>query len=150
MMLPDFVIQLGGWAWVIGGLILLGLEILAPGNVFVWFGVAAMITGGFALLTDFGWQVDGLLFVVLAVVLVIVGRRFFARAGAPSEQPFLNQRAMKQIGTLHVLGDPIVAGHGRVHIDDTNWRVTGPDLPSGTRVKVVSADGAVLGVVKAE
>ena len=75
MMLPDFVIQLGGWAWVIGGLILLGLEILAPGNVFVWFGVAAMITGGFALLTDFGWQVDSLLFVVLAIVLVIVGRR---------------------------------------------------------------------------
>jgi membrane protein implicated in regulation of membrane protease activity len=146
----DTVIQLGGWAWVIGGLILLGLEILAPGNVFVWFGVAALVTGGFALLTDFGWQVNGLLFVVLAVVLVVVGRRYFARGGGHSEQPFLNQRAVKQVGTVHVLGEPIVSGHGRVRIDDTNWRVTGPDLPLGTRVKVVSADGAVLGVTKAE
>jgi len=148
--MPDFIVQLGGWSWVIGGLILLGLEIIAPGNVFVWFGIAAMITGGFALLTNLGWQVDGLLFVVLAVILVIVGRRYFARAGAESEQPFLNQRAVKHVGTSHVLSEPIVAGHGRIRIDDTNWRVTGPDLPSGTRVKVVSADGAVLGVTKAE
>jgi len=32
-------------AWWIAGLVLLGLELLVPGNVLVWFGIAAMLTG---------------------------------------------------------------------------------------------------------
>ena len=146
----DAIGQLGPWTWLIGGLILLGLEVVAPGNVFVWFGVAALLTGGFALVTDFGWQVDGLLFVVLAVILVVLGRRYFARAGSASEQPFLNQRGRGLVGRSYVLAEPIVNGHGQVKIDDANWRIVGPDLPSGTRIKVVSADGALLTVTKAE
>ena len=149
-MVLDFIRQLGAWSWLVGGLILLGLEVLAPGNVFVWFGIAALITGAFALLTDFGWQVDGLLFVVLAVVLVVAGRRYFSHANAPSEQPFLNQRGRGLVGRTYVLAEPIVNGHGQVKIDDTNWRVTGPDLPSGTRIRVSGAEGPVLSVVKAE
>ena len=146
----DFIRQLGPWSWVIAGLVLLGLEIAAPGNVFVWFGIAALITGGLALFTDFGWQVDALVFGVLAVILVIAGRRYFARAEAPSEQPFLNQRADGLVGGVYTLAEPIIGGHGRIRVDDSNWRITGPDLPSGTKIRVVSADGAVLGVVKAD
>jgi len=84
------------------------------------------------------------------VVLVIAGRRYFARSAAPSEQPFLNQRANGLIGRSYVLSEPIVSGHGRIRIDDTTWRIVGPDLPSGTQVRVAAADGAVLEVVKAE
>ncbi|HVY19082.1 MAG TPA: NfeD family protein [Bauldia sp.] len=146
----DTILQWGPWGWIIAGLILLGVEILAPGNVFVWFGVAALITGGFVYFTDFGWQIDALLFVVLAVVLVIAGRRYFSWHRAPSEQPFLNQRAAGLIGRNSVLAEPITGGQGRIRIDDTTWRVTGPDLPSGTRIRVAAADGAVLNVVKAE
>jgi membrane protein implicated in regulation of membrane protease activity len=36
-----------------------------------------------------------------------------------------------------------------VRIDDTVWRVTGPDAPAGSRVKVVKADGARLTVAAA-
>ncbi len=147
--MPGSVGQLGPWGWIIAGLVLLGVEILAPGNIFVWFGVAALITGGFVFVTDFGWQVDALLFVVLAIVLVIAGRRYFSWHRSPSEQPFLNQRAAGLIGRNSVLAEPIVGGLGRIRIDDTTWRVTGPDLPSGTRIKVVSADGAVLAVEQA-
>jgi membrane protein implicated in regulation of membrane protease activity len=145
-MLADLIHQLGPWNWLIAGIILLGVEILAPGNVFVWFGLAALVTGAFAFLTDFGWQTEVLVFVVLAVVLALAGRRYFAPLSTPGEQPFLNQRAAKQVGTTHVLAEPIVDGRGRIRIDDTNWRVTGPDMPSGTKVRVVSADGALLTV----
>ncbi len=141
--------QLGPWSWWVFGLILLALEIVVPGNVFVWFGVAALITGVLALFADFGWQVELIVFVVLAVVLVIAGRRIFARQSQPGEQPFLNDRAHRLVGSSYMLSEPIVDGRGRVRIDDTNWRITGPDLPSGARVKVVDADGAVLKVEKA-
>jgi len=146
--MADFIVQLGPWAWMIAGLVLLGVEIVAPGNVFVWFGIAALITGVVVFFTNFGWQADALLFVVLAVVLVIAGRRYFSRAAAPSEQPFLNQRANGLVGRSYVLAEPIVGGHGRIRIDDSHWRITGPDLPSGTKIRVASADGAVLRVVK--
>lgn len=146
----DFVLGLGPWSWIIAGLILLGVEIIAPGNVFVWFGIAALVTGVFAFFTPYGWQVDALLFVVLAVVLAVAGRRYFSWTRAPSEQPFLNQRANALIGRSFVLDDPIVSGHGRMRVDDSFWRITGPDLPSGTKVRVVSTDGALLAVTRAE
>jgi inner membrane protein len=35
---------------------------------------------------------------------------------------------------------------GKVHVDDTQWRVSGVDSPAGKRVRVVGVDGAVLRV----
>ena len=148
--MADILAELGPWAWVIAGLILLALELLLPGNVFVWFGIAALLTGLEILIVDFGWQVSLLLFVVLSVVLVILGRRYFARQGGRGEQPFLNDRARRLVGRTYVLTKPIVAGHGQIKVDDTNWRVIGPDLPSGSKVRVADADGAVLAVEPAE
>ena len=148
-MILETIRQLGPWSWWIVGLVLLALEIVVPGNVFVWFGIAAILTGALALFTDWGWQAELIVFVVLALVLVIVGRRAFSRDAETSEQPYLNERANRLVGGTHVLTAPIVDGQGRIRVDDTNWRVTGPDLPSGSRVKVVGADGSVLAVEKA-
>ena len=149
-MILDAFRQLGAWGWWITGVILLALELVVPGNVFVWFGVAAILTGALALFADLGWQTELITFVVLSLVLAVAGRRYFARNLSPGEQPFLNDRARRLVGGGYVLGEPIVDGHGRIRIDDTNWRVTGPDLPSGAKVKVVGADGAVLAVEKAD
>jgi membrane protein implicated in regulation of membrane protease activity len=142
--MSGLVTSLGVWTWWILGVVLLALEVFAPGNVFVWFGVAAILTGALAFFVDLPWQTEALVFVVLAVLLAIAGRRYFARQSKKSEQPFLNERAARLIGQSFVLAEPIVDGQGRLRIDDTNWRVTGPDLPSGTRVKVTGNDGAVL------
>ncbi|MDM7322647.1 MAG: hypothetical protein P3W87_005090, partial [Gammaproteobacteria bacterium] len=32
------------------------------------------------------------------------------------------------------------------HMDDTVWRVFGPDLPAGTRVEVIGVEGTALRV----
>ena len=149
-MIVEFFRGLGPWNWLIAGVILLGLEVLAPGNIFVWFGVAALMTGALAFFADLGWQAELIVFVVLAVILVLAGRRLFARDRQPGEQPLLNDRAQRYVGGVYVLGEPIIDGKGRVKIDDTRWRVSGPDVPSGTRVKVVGVDGTVLTVVRAD
>jgi membrane protein implicated in regulation of membrane protease activity len=149
-MILDAIRQLGPWSWWVGGIILLALELVVPGNVFVWFGAAAILTGALALFTDFGWQTEVLVFVVLASLLAVAGRRIFARESEPGEQPFLNDRGRRLIGSVHVLAAPIVDGQGKVRIDDTNWRITGPDTPSGARVRIADVDGAVLKVEKAD
>ena len=53
------------------------------------------------------------------------------------------------IGREFTLEKPIVDGTGTVRIDDTIWRVAGPDAPAGSKVRVVQADGASLTVAVA-
>jgi inner membrane protein len=63
---------------------------------------------------------------------------------APPDSPFLNRRTEGYVGQVFTLEKPIVDGIGAVRINDTVWRVTGPDCPAGSRVRVARADGANL------
>jgi hypothetical protein len=145
-MILDLFRDLGAWTWVIVGVVLLALELAAPGAFLLWFGVAAIAVGALALLVAVPWQAQLMLFVLLASVLVFFGRRYFARSANESVPTGLNERGRRLVGTVVVLTEPIVDGKGRVRIDDTTWRVIGPDMPSGTRARVVDADGALLSV----
>lgn len=59
--------------------------------------------------------------------------------------PGLNARASRLAGRVTVLDRPLIAGRGRVRIDDTLWAVEGPhDLVPGSRVMVTGCRGAVL------
>ena len=40
----DDIFRLGSWGWFIAGLILMGLEVLAPGAFMLWLGLAAIAT----------------------------------------------------------------------------------------------------------
>jgi len=84
------------------------------------------------------------------VVLVLFGRRYFNLHDRGAGEETLNVRAQSMVGKAYVLVEPIVGGHGRVRVGDSTWGVTGPDTPVGTRVRVVSADGAMLVVEPAE
>jgi membrane protein implicated in regulation of membrane protease activity len=145
-MVIELVQDLGPWTWMIVGVALLALEIAAPGAFFLWFGLAAIAVGVLSLFVAVPWQAQLLIFVVLATLVVLIGRRYFSRAGDDQVSTGLNQRGQRLVGTIVVLSEPIVDGKGRVRIDDTTWRVIGPNMPSGTRVRVVHADGALLTV----
>jgi inner membrane protein len=67
-------------------------------------------------------------------------------SGASKSNPFLNKRTDALVGRVFTLEKPIIDGRGTVKIDDTIWRVAGPDAPAGSRVKIVQADGASLTV----
>ena len=47
---------------------------------------------------------------------------------------------------IHVIDEPIKDGFGRLALGDTIWRIAGPDLAAGQKVRVVGSDGAVLKV----
>ncbi|WP_417667731.1 NfeD family protein [Roseibium sp.] len=143
------IAELGPWNWWILGLLLLGLEILAPGTIFLWFGISAILVGTLALFVDLSWQVALVLFLVLSFVSLIVGRRLVSRFSSEEGDPGLNKRGSRYIGRTFVLKEPLSEGAGRLSIDDTVWRITGPDLPAGTHVEIKSIDGARLVVDKA-
>lgn len=141
---------LGPWSWFVLGLILLGLEILAPGTIFLWFGLSALVVGVVSLVFDFAWQVDVALFLALSLASLLVGRRMMQRLASEKGDPGLNQRGSRYIGREFTLAAPLSEGAGNLSIDDTIWRITGPDLPAGTKVKVEAIDGARLVVSRAE
>ncbi|MCJ2133724.1 NfeD family protein [Methylobacterium sp. J-026] len=132
------------WSWVIAGLVLSGAEIAVPGVFLIWFGLAALATGLAAALIPMPWQGQTLLFAGLAVVLVGIATRLSSRASP--RDAMLNRADRGLIGRAGVLAEPIVQGTGRLRFDDTLWRVEGPDLPAGARVRVVGLSGTVLRV----
>ncbi|MEO1198064.1 MAG: NfeD family protein [Pseudomonadota bacterium] len=142
----DFLIGLGPFTWWIVGAVLLSLEILAPGTILLWFGIAAIVVGAIALVVDWPWQAEMALFGALSVASILVSRRYLKRPLNETDQPFLNQRAEAFVGREFILIEAIAQGSGKVKVDDTVWRVGGPDLPEGTRVRVVGADGSRLQV----
>ncbi|GHC64167.1 NfeD family protein [Limoniibacter endophyticus] len=154
-MITSWIASLGAWSWITFGLVLLVLEILAPGVFLLWIGIAALIVGMASLLlwdmAFWVWQVQTIVFLALTFVCVYVGNRYFRSSSQKSDTPYLNERVRQLVGRTATLAEPIENGTGRIHIGDTLWRVTGPDLPEGTRVRVkgVDADGTTL-VVEAE
>ncbi len=135
------------WGWAAVGLILLVVELLVSSTFFLWLGVSALVTGLLLfLMPGMIWQLQFLLFSVLSVVSIYLSRRYLARNPLRSEQPALNRRSTQYIGRRFTLVEPIAEGYGMIVVDDSRWKVHGPDLPVGSRVRVVGAQGSLLEV----
>ena len=148
--MSEMFTTLGTWNWLIFGVILMALELIAPGVFLFWLGLAALLTGLVSFAVTPSWQVQILMFAVFAALAVPLWRRLARSNAADSaESPFLNKRADALVGRVFTLEKPIVDGAGTVRIDDTVWRVAGPDAPAGSRVRIVQADGARLTVAVA-
>jgi membrane protein implicated in regulation of membrane protease activity len=153
-MIAWLIEQLGPWNWMVLGMVLLAAEILLPGVMLLWIGIAALIVGALSLglwnLAVWSWQVQVLVFLALSLASAVIGRRIVARRQDDTDQPLLNRRGEQLIGRTATLTEPIRESYGRIHVGDTVWRVTGPDLPAGTRVRVVGVRDMDLVVEAAE
>ncbi|MFP3920327.1 MAG: NfeD family protein [Dichotomicrobium sp.] len=134
--------ELGGWAWLIFGVILLGLELLLPGFFLLWFGVAAAIVGVATLAFDIAWAWQVLLFGGLAVAVLVGAGRFWG--GDSEDANRFTDRARELIGQHFLLHHPIENGRGVLLVGDSQWSVRGPDCPRGVTVRVVGARGTFL------
>src|SRR3546814_13470815 len=67
--------QIEFWNWWVIAVFLIGLEVFAPGAVFLWMGIAAGIVG-FVLLAfpETSWQFTLLIFAAISVVTLLVVR----------------------------------------------------------------------------
>ena len=140
------IASLGVWDWFIAGGLLLVLEVLAPGVFMLWLGLAALLVGIISLFVEWSWQAQFIAFAAFAVAAIPLWRRLARQVEAATDQPFLNRRNEGFVGRIFTLEKPIVDGTGTMGIDDTVWRITGADIPAGSRVKVTRVDGTALHV----
>lgn len=138
------------WAWLFTGIVLLILEVMTPGLVFIFFGLAAILMAAIVALwpaLPSVWQT--VLFALLSVVFVVVLRRTFKRV-------FTGKKSM---GVNNGLGDDFV-GHravvtdavdgtmpGRVSFNGTSWSaISDQPIASGTAVEIISKNNLTLTV----
>ncbi len=147
----DSLDQVVFWHWWILAGVLLILELTSPAFFFLWVGIAAAAVG-FLMLLFPGQPIELqlVLFSVLSIVAVVAWRRYRERHPPVSDQPLLNQRGRQYRDRVFTLHHPIVNGVGKVEVDDSTWRVKGPDLPAGTQVRVIDVDGVVFVVEQAD
>lgn len=135
------------WHWWILAVVLVIIEILAPSFFALWLGIAAFLTGLVLLLfPQLGWEYQVMLFSVLSLLSVVMWRRYYLKNPIVSDQPALNRRGEQYLGRVVTLQSPIVDGVGKIKLDDSTWKVHGPDCGSGSKVRIISLNNVVFTV----
>jgi membrane protein implicated in regulation of membrane protease activity len=136
--------------WILAGLLLI-LELTAPAFFFLWVGIAAAAVGLILLVfPSINLEIQLVLFAIASVASVLAWRKYRETRPVKTDQPNLNRRGPQYIGRVFSLKDPISNGVGKVTVDDSTWKVKGPDLPVGTHVRVTGIDGVIFTVELAD
>lgn len=133
------------WLWLIGGVVLLIAELIAPGFSLIFIGAAGIATGVLSLVLGFPVVVQLATFAILAFLAVrIGGRRFYAARYDYSADPLLNDRAARLLGKVVVVVQPVDSHSGRVRVGDSEWSARGGPAAPGERVRIVDIEGNCL------
>jgi len=136
--------------WILAGLLLI-LELTAPSFFFLWLGIAAAAVGLILLVFPaIDLEIQLTLFAIASIVAILAWRKYRESRPVTTDQPNLNRRGQQYIGRVFSLSSPIVNGVGKVTVDDSTWKVKGPDLPKGTHIRVTGVDGVVFNVETAD
>jgi len=132
------------WAWLALGLVLAVGEMTIPGVFLIWMAGAAVITGLVTWLLPISFALQVVLFAVLSVGAVFMGRNWLRANPILPADPLMNDRGARAIGETVVVTQVIEGGEGRVKLGDSEWIAKGPDAEPGTRMRVAAHNGSVL------
>ena len=137
-------VQLGdGAIWILVGLLLAALEMVAPGFFLLWIGLAALGTGVIATLSGVGVEAQFGVFVALTALLVGWAALRMRRRVVVD---VVNSPAANLIGaTCRAVA--FRDGEGRVALGDGTWQARttdGWEPAAGTALRVVGLDGTTL------
>ena len=135
-----------GWLWLIGGVVLLILEIIAPGFLLVFLGAAAVAAGLFTVLFHLGIASQLALFALYAVIAVLAGRRFYANRTSDGGGTPLNDPARRLVGKVVTVVAAVDEHSGRVRVGAGDWSVRGGPSAVGERVRITGVEGNCLKV----
>ena len=132
------------WNWLALGLVLAVAEMAIPGVFLIWLAGAAILTGLATWVLPIGLPLQIVLFALLAIVSVFIGKRYLGRNPIHEADPGMNDRGARLQGEVVTITHAIDGGTGRARHGDTEWLVRGPEAEPGTRMRVAGNDGAVL------
>lgn len=133
------------YAWAGLSMLLIAAETIVPGAFLMWLGFAAGVMFLLVLLLPpLPLLLQAVLFTALSFAFVVMYRKWFRDRDRQTDQPALNRRTAQLVGRVVALDRGIAQGRGRVQIADAYWDVSGPELATGTPVRITGADGMTL------
>lgn len=146
--IAEFLNSLEYWHWLVFGVALMGVEMLAPSAVFLWPGIAAIVAGVLKYLFPVMSGPAALLIWAVLAAGMAAGWQVY-RKHRKDEVPnnTINRRGEQYVGRHFTLSFDIVNGIGELYVDDTRWKIVSDrDLPKGGKVKVTAVEGTSLRV----
>lgn len=145
----SFWVGLDYYHWLLLGLLLLVIEVMTGGGFLMWLGFSALATGLLVLMLPWvhlplSWEWQLVVFAVGCVLAVALWWKFFHWSTMPQQNTSLNRRGSDLVGREALLKGALENGEGFVMVDGVRWQVSGPDLPDGTRVRLVQLNDLVF------
>ncbi|MFC3909219.1 NfeD family protein [Legionella dresdenensis] len=135
------------WHWFAFGLILVIAESLGAAGFLLGLGMAAMTTGVISVLFAITWQWQLVWFSIFCIVFSIIWW-YWLKQRTAAKPTLINKPLETLMGRTFTLTEAIEDGHGKIRVNDSNWQVSGPELPAGTKVKVVAIENGSIPVVE--
>lgn len=145
----DMLSHPAGW-WLAIGMLLIVVEMLTGTFFFLFLGIGALLVSALVWTLGIGGFAQGVVFGIAAIAAVGAWYRLRPNPDDRIEQlsgaAGLNNPNARFVGREAELTEAIQGGEGRIRLDDSLWFVAGPDLPAGSRVRVVGVTGSKLRV----
>ncbi len=138
-----------GPTWIVLGLALIGLELVVPGAVIIFFGVGAILTGVLTMAEVLpGLQAQLLTWVLSSLVLVLLFRRKIAQWFPAFERYDPRPEDQEILGRhVEVIEDILPDSKGGlVRLQGANWQAATAQTPiySGSEAKIVGRKNLLL------
>ncbi|MAS82015.1 MAG: hypothetical protein CMF45_04940 [Legionellales bacterium] len=145
----EWLNQIEFWHWLIAASVMIIIEMVVPAAYFLWMGISAFVVGlSIYMAPEMPVLIQVIIFGVLSVLCLVLYRRYKKSNPNVNDQPNLNKRGQQYVGRSFTLEEAIVNGVGKIKVDDSTWRVKGPDMPVGMNVCVMSVEGTIFNVKK--
>jgi membrane protein implicated in regulation of membrane protease activity len=138
--------------WFALGIVLIVLEFFIPGVFIVFFGIGALVAGGFHYLFNFGIGIQLTIWIASSFAVLLFGAKFLKDL-FPSDQSYeptmiehVNGRIVSVIRNVHV-----GKKGGRISFQGTDWDAisTDSEIPKASFAKIVMRDNLTFHVASA-
>ncbi len=143
----ELLSQLTAWHWLVFGVVLLGVELSTGSTYILWPAVSALAVGVLLFIApSLGWEMQMMLFFLLSVATLVLGRTHLQKLVKGGEPSDLNDPGQAMIGRQVEAVTDFTGTEGRVRVGDTQWaaRLADGTAAAGDLLRVESVQGATL------
>ncbi|MBX2831186.1 MAG: NfeD family protein [Rhodospirillales bacterium] len=136
------------WHWWILACLMLVLEMLLPGVIFLWLSIAAVAVGLVVLVvSDIALELQLIAFGVFSILSFVLGRRFFRHKGNGSDAEDISSATSSLVGKTAILTEDTINGVVRQSVYGSSWVLkSDEELVKGQKVRVLAVEGSALRV----
>jgi membrane protein implicated in regulation of membrane protease activity len=136
--------------WIIAAVVLVGVELLTPGFLVIFFAVSALFAGITTIFTD-SILIQCQVFVIAALLMIPFGRPFLQKYFKVNKEVKPSTVDALAGRTAYVTKDILPDEAGLVKFDGQIWTAKASDgeiIKTGETVKIISVDGVKVIVEK--